>query len=293
MKTVSANMTAHLALGHTTLNTCWKYVRPHDSSVLGFTDHDIAISYDGVAYTPLASGNPSQLSQSNRLNPDNLDSELPFASGAFTAAALRAGVWNNAQYWVFLINPNATADGIIKLTCGRLGEIQIADYLATIEHRSLTQQLSTPILRLITPECNASLADARCGIAEASIWHSGSVGVVTSNKIFTVSGAAATNATGDDYYNYGKIVWTAGNNSGLSMQVDDYTHSGNLITLIEAMPYTVTAGDTIKAYQGCDRRKTTCINTFSNVVNFRGFDLLPGLDRVVVIPNNRRWVTDS
>ena len=289
MKTTSANMITHLGLSHTTLNTCWKYVRATDSAVYGFTDHDASITYDSVTYSPLAAGNLSNLRQSNRLNVDNQDVEAPFASGAITAAALRSGLWNNAAYYIFLINPNAVADGIIKLTSGRLGEIEIRDYIAKLEHRSMTQLLSTPILRLIVPECNASLGDTRCGVALGGYTHTAAILAVTGTKSFTLSGAGSGKA--DGYYSYGKATWTSGLNSGFSMQVQYY--ASNTVTLFTPMPYTITAGDGLTMIAGCNRLKTTCISTFNNVINFRGFDKLPGIDKIVVIPNNRRWVTDS
>jgi uncharacterized phage protein (TIGR02218 family) len=295
MKAAGANMAALLSGGCITLNCCWRYQRPFDSAVLGFTDHDRAIAYDGVAYTPLAAGNLSPLNQSNRLNPDTQDAELPFAAGAFTASELRAGIWLGARYWVFLINPYATADGIIKLTSGRLGETEIRDHLARIEHRSLTQQLATPILRLMTPRCNADLGDARCTVSMAAFTHTGEVaaGGVSTNRIFKVTGFTPGAAVG--YFAYGRLAWTSGLNSGLTMAIDyDSLDSGNRwVVLAEPMPYTVAAGDAFTAYQGCNRLKATCRDRFNNVLNFRGFDLLPGYHRVGVIHNNRRWVTNS
>lgn len=293
MKAASAGMISHLASGRTTLNVCWKYVRGFDSAEYGFTNHDAIVTYDGLAYTPLSAGRLSNLSQSNRLNPDGQDMDTPFVAGAFTAAELRAGLWDNTRYYVFLINPNSIADGIIKLTSGVLGETEIKDYISRIEHRSLTQMLSTPILRLFTAECNATLGDSRCTVNTTPYRYYGLVDSVTDNRIFDIDSGSAAYGKTNGYWMYGLLEWISGENDGLNMQVDYSNVPGTQIRLVTAMPYDIAPGDAFYVTAGCDRRKTTCINKFDNVVNFRGCDMIPSINEAVGIPYNRRWVTDS
>jgi hypothetical protein len=47
MRTLDAGLAAHIASGATTLCNCWKLTRA-DAVVLGFTDHDQALSFDGT-----------------------------------------------------------------------------------------------------------------------------------------------------------------------------------------------------------------------------------------------------
>ena len=49
MKALSPDLAAHLASGATTLCWCWRVVR-RDGVVLGFTDHDRALTFDGTTY---------------------------------------------------------------------------------------------------------------------------------------------------------------------------------------------------------------------------------------------------
>ena len=51
MRTLSPGLAAHLAAGVTTLCRCWQVTRS-DGSVLGFTDHDRALSFDGTTFEP-------------------------------------------------------------------------------------------------------------------------------------------------------------------------------------------------------------------------------------------------
>ena len=289
MRAISVALQAHLEGELTTTALCWKIQR-RDGVVKSYTDHDAAIVYDGVTYTPLESGAPSNYRQGSTLAPANMDMEMAFAAATGTDAELRVGLYDYAQVWTFLINWADTTMGIVKLAYGRLGEVEIRDNQAKIELRSLTQLLAVPIGRIYTPECNATLGDARCAVSMATYTKTGTVGAVTSNKVFAISGAAAGQVEG--YYSYGKIVFSSGGNNGLTMQVESYTAATNLVTLLEPMPYTVAAGNTFTLYAGCDRRFATCKTRFSNKDNFRGFPHIPGMDKALTVPNNQQWTED-
>ena len=289
MRTISANLQTHLASEVTTLAMIWK-IKRQDLVVKAYTDHDAEITYDGVTYTPLESGAPSNYRQGSGLAPANMEIDMSFASATGTDAELRAGLYDYAEVWTAYINWADTSMGIVKLAYGRLGEVEIRDNQAKIELRSLTQLLSTQIGRIYTPECDATLGDSRCGVVMTTFTKTATIGTVTSNRQFLVTGAAAGQA--DQYFNYGKITFSSGLNNGISMQIEDYSNPTNLVTLLEAMPYTVAAGDTATLYAGCDRRFETCKTRFSNKDNFRGFPHIPGMDKALTVPNNQKWTED-
>lgn len=294
MRTISAALQAHLEGELTTLAMCWKIQR-RDGVVKAYTDHDEPVVYDSVTYTPLESGRPSPYRQNAQLTPASLDLEMSFASTTGTESELRAGLYDHAEAWTFQINWADTSMGIVKLARGRLGEVEIRDNQARIEFRSLTQLLVTPVGRIYTPECDASLGDAwggppRCKVALAPYTKAGTVAAVTDRKQFTIAGAASGQA--GDYYNYGKITFSTGANAGISMQVEDYNGTNQMITLFEPMPFTVAAADAFTLIAGCDRRWETCKTRFSNKDNFRGFPHIPGLDKALTVPANQKWTED-
>jgi uncharacterized phage protein (TIGR02218 family) len=289
MRTISVALQAHLESELTTLAMCWKILR-RDAVVKAYTDHDDPVVYDGVTYTPLESGRPSPYRQNAQLTPASLDLEMAFSTAAGTDAELRAGLYDHAEAWTFLINWADTSMGIVKLARGRLGEVEIRDNQARIEFRSLTQLLVTPVGRIYTPECDATLGDTRCKVALAGYTKAGTVGTVTDQKTFTIAGAAAGQA--DAYYAYGKITFSTGLNAGISMQVESYAASTNLVTLLEPMPFAVAAGNAFSLVAGCDRRFESCKTRFSNKDNFRGFPHIPGLDKALTVPANQKWTED-
>jgi uncharacterized phage protein (TIGR02218 family) len=63
--------------------------------------------------------------------------------------------------------------------------------------------------------------------------------------------------------------------------MDSYTpnSSGGTFELAVPMPRIIEAGTTYKAIRGCDRYWETCKNVFNNVLNFRGFPFVPGIEQ--------------
>jgi len=88
-----------------------------------------------------------------------------------------------------------------------------------------------------------------------------------------VSGGLAHPANASGYFDHGKVTFTSGENSGLSMEVKAY--APGVISLMLPMPFEIVAGDTYAATAGCNRAFETCQQRFNNVVNFRGFPNLP------------------
>jgi uncharacterized phage protein (TIGR02218 family) len=289
LRTISSALQTHLEGEVTTLAMCWRVLRA-DAVEKCWTDHDDVIVYDGDSYTPLESGQPSNYRQQASLAPSNQDLVMAFATGTGTDAELRAGLYDYAKVWSFLINWADTSQGIVKLAAGRLGEVEIRDNMARIEMRSLTQLITTTIGRIYTPECDADLGDARCKVVMTGYTHTGTVGTVTDRRQFTIAGAAAGKA--GDYYNYGKIVFSSGACAGLTLQVEDYVAATNTIALIEPLPFDPANGDAFTLYAGCDRRMTTCVDRFDNLDNFRGFPDIPGMDQALTVPNNQQWTED-
>lgn len=282
MRTISANLKAHLAQTVTTLATCWKLVRS-DSEVFGFTDNDAEIVYDGVTYTPLNSGSVSAAKQSDNLTVDNLEIEMILNSEGIDEDDIRYGKYDYAEIWVFMINYETVADGIMKISYGKLGEIQLADNTAKVEVRGLIDLLNQNIGRVYLPDCDADFGDSRCGINLVTSGYfettpATAVTSVTNNKQFISSGMVS----GADVFNYGTLWWITGNNANILIEVKTYSASKEFV-LLEPMPFTIEVGDTHIVYYGCDRTFTQC-KAYNNSINFRGFPTIPGIDEMMDYP---------
>ena len=99
-------------------------------------------------------------------------------------------------------------------------------------------------------------------------WNTGG-GTYIGNGLVTV-------AVQSEYFQGGLVTWLTGLNRGLKMEVKSYRP--NYVYLAQQMGYQIMLGDTYTISAGCDLLASTCNTRFNNIVNFRGFNLVPGQD---------------
>ncbi|MFO1156619.1 MAG: phage BR0599 family protein [Rhodospirillales bacterium] len=202
----------------------------------------------------------------------------------FDAEDLRSGRFDYASLEIFLVNYAAPAAGKIKLKRGILGEIILNEHgQFRAELRGLTQVLNQVAGEVYGPECRASLGDERCQVNLPALQHTGSVGAVidaAGRRVFATLGVAAPAG----FFDFGLVVWTGGANEGASCEVTTWDPATGQCDLFLPMGYRIEAGDTFTLYPGCDKRLATCQGRYNNVVNFRGFPHIPGMDKLLEYP---------
>ena len=271
MKGLSAALKAHMAGGSTTLATCWKATLVN-GTVYAATSLDRDLVFSGVTYLAASSYRPSNVDSSNELNPDNLELDGYLSASFITDADIQAGLWDYAAIELFEINYLDTSIGRNLIRSGTLGQVKTGRQTFNAELRGLMQAYSRVIGRLTTQTCTADLGDARCTKVLTSFTFTGTVTSATGNRVVSDSGRTQAN----DYFTGGKVTFTSGPNTGLSMEVTAYTVG--VLTLALAMPYTVSAGNTYSVIAGCTKRfSEDCVGKFANGVNFRGFPHVPGV----------------
>ena len=289
MISASAGMIAHIAQRTTTLAMLWLVTRT-DGEVFGFAAHDVDITYDGVTYIASQGFSPSALASGSGLAVGNAEVGAVFNASYVTEGDLRAGVWDHADVRIRLINWADTTQGVLKMLRGWLGEVKFDGFTFTVELRGLMDLLNRSTGDVVTPGCNAVLGDARCGVELSDYTTSGEVTAVTDNRVFDtdLSGAtvqitpSTTGAPPLDYFQAGLLTWVTGANAGRSMEVRTSAVDGQ-IDLQLPMESDVVAGDTFTVVTGCMKSKSVCKTKFGNVVNFRGFPEVPGVDQVLRI----------
>lgn len=108
----------------------------------------------------------------------------------------------------------------------------------------------------------------------------------------TVTGATGANVfidtsrtEQDGFWTYGKVTWTGGDNSGLSMEIKAFTYVNGSpgdpeFTLFLPLPNDIQVGDTYTVQAGCRKRfDEDCIAKYDNADNFRGFPHIPTTDQ--------------
>lgn len=162
MKSTSAALATHLAGPVTTLATCWRITRVDGREFL-FTDHDQDLSFEGRTYTASSGYSRTAIANNAGLSVDNLDVEGVFDDEAITEEELRAGLFDQAEVRIFLVNWADPSMGALRMRRGWFGEVVLTEQgIFRTELRGMTQALQQRIGELYSPECRADLGDHRC-----------------------------------------------------------------------------------------------------------------------------------
>ena len=182
MKSAPAALITHLAQPATTLAACVK-IKRRDGTIIGLTDHDLPLTInvsdgDGsIVYEASPGLILTAVSAANDLRADQLEITGATDATAITAADLRAGKYDDAEFKSFLVNWASVGSGIIKLGRYKWGEVRTEEARYRVEMRSLMDALAQPILELFSVDCRAALGDDRCNVQLAPPTWSGAASV--------------------------------------------------------------------------------------------------------------------
>ncbi len=273
MKTLPPGFQAHLSSGVTTLCWCWKILR-RDGAAQGFTDHDVPVTFDGLAYAAISGFTASEVQSSLGLAVDNLTVLGALSSASLNEADLAAGLYDDAAIEIWRVNW-ATPDQRVLMRQGNLGEVKRGRAGFSAEVRGLAHRLNQPTGRVYAYSCDADLGDARCGkdISSSIFTAGGAVLAPTDNRRFTVTGLGAYASA---WFSGGKLTFTSGANAGRAGEVK--RHALGSIELWQAMSEAIAPGDAFSVAAGCDKQFATCKTKFANGINHRGFPYMPGND---------------
>lgn len=274
MRAVPSALQAHLEGGAVTVCRCWRLTRS-DGAVLGFTDHDADVTFDGVVHSATEGLESSGDVTRSGLGVGGLEVSGALAAAGLDAGELAGGKYDFAQLSLWLVNWADVAERVL-LRQGTLGEVTRADGAFRAEVRGPAQALETVRGRVFTTTCDADFGDARCGVALAALARVATVVAVDGERL-TVSGIG--DVAGGVLSN-GVAEMTSGADAGSRGAIVRHSLSGSDAVLqLRTGFLAVDPGDTVKVTPGCDKRFATCLEKFANTANFRGFPHLPGNDR--------------
>lgn len=265
----------HLDGGLTTLCRCWQLTRA-DGMVMGFTDHDRDIVFDGVTYAASAGLSPSEAEAQLGLAVSTSEVSGVLSSLTITEADIAAGLYDVAEVRSYLVNWMSPDQRILTDTA-TIGEIRRSEAGFVAELRGPMHRYDQEQGRLYTKTCGAELGDARCRIPLAA--HTITVPVLEVIGALTLK-VDLPQATQAHRFSAGRISFAAGANAGITRSIRHQSAEG-VIELWETFPDAVAEGDGASLVAGCDKRFSTCQTVFGNAVNFRGFPDIPTPDFVL------------
>ncbi|RYE76276.1 MAG: DUF2163 domain-containing protein, partial [Hyphomicrobiales bacterium] len=255
MRTLDLGFKAHVESGATTLATCWRIART-DGVVLGFTDHDEPLLFDGTTFHPMLEGGEA----SQKLGPQTDTSEVVgvLTSDAIAEDDILLGRFDGAQVETWRVNWRDASQRLLQRRAS-IGEITREDGVFRAELRSAQQALNQVRGQLYQALCDAELGDARCGVDLGESEFRAEAVVVDVRDRFRIA-VSGVEAYAEQWFGFGTVTWQTGQRAGLRDRVVSHQRLGEVDIFGFGAPVGdwVVTGDALVATAGCDRRLATC-----------------------------------
>ena len=280
---ISEAMQDHLDGGHTTLAHAWAITR-RDGRVLGFTDHDLPLHFEGIDFRPDTGMSAMAVQRATGLSVDNTEALGALSDAAIREADIEAGRYDDAEVRVWRVNWADVAERALMFR-GLIGELKRVDGAFHAEVRGLSSLLNRPVGRVYQKPCTAVLGDGNCGfdVATPGYVFEGVIVGVEEGRSFDLGPLEAFEP---DWFTRGRLELTSGAGEGLTgaIKAERFTGGARRIELWEPIRAAIAAGDGVRLVAGCDKRFETCRLKFNNAVNYQGFPDLPSDDWVMIGP---------
>lgn len=283
MTTAAERLVEHLATGATTVCRAWAVTRK-DQQVLGFTDHDRDLRFDGVIFRANTGLTARALQQATGLSVDNTEAVGALTAAAVTEADLIAGRYDGARVQAWLVNWASVEDRLLQFS-GSFGEIVRSGGAFRAELRGVTEGLNLPQGRSFQKTCSAVLGDGHCrfDLNRPGFSTERPVETVLEGRVFRFEDIAGFP---DRWFERGRARMITGVGAGVIglIKNDRIGPYAREIEVWQPLDLRIVAGDVIRLEPGCDKRADTCRGKFGNFNNFRGFPHVPGEDWLISYP---------
>ncbi|PRY95360.1 putative phage protein (TIGR02218 family) [Hasllibacter halocynthiae] len=262
----------------------WRVTRA-DGAVLGFTDHDRDLEWEGCRFRAGTGLSAGQIELSTGLAVDNAVAAGALSDAAVTEGDIARGRFDGAGVELWELDW-AAPEGRRLLFRGTFGEVTRAGGAFEVELRGLAEALNVPGGRVFQRTCPAVLGDRSCGVDLSAPGMSVEARVGAVAEGGRVLRFAEAPALPPRRLERGTLRVLDGAAEGVVAAIKEDRQDGDWreVALWFAPGAAPVAGDRVRLEVGCDKRIGTCAGAFGNAVNFRGFPDLPGEDWLVRRP---------
>ncbi len=280
MKTLPTGWPAALAAGMGTKLAMIVVITCANGLIKRFTDAPRDITLSGDTYLSGGGVNRTAMSFSEGLESSTFDLDAFLIDGFISKKDILAGIYRGALVEVSFVIFENTSLAPLPMMQGHIGESELLRLTSKQTVHSLSDLMTMAVARVTTPTCGYTLGETACGVNVAPFIVSATITSVVNDASFRINAALTSPTTG--VFNYGKVTFTGGENSGLQGDISGVSVAGGStdITLWLPMGYTVAIGDTLDARPGCDNKLATCLSPYNNVINFGGQPYVPGIDKM-------------
>jgi uncharacterized phage protein (TIGR02218 family) len=283
MLPLSPSMQAKLDQRATTFCHCWRLSRG-DAAVMGFTDHDRDLIFNGVAFRANTGLSASQLEANVGFAPGSGEAAGALSDDSLTETDLSNGLYDGASVETWLVDWNDVADRVL-LDVATIGEVRRGERAFSAELRSSAHLFDQRQGRAFQRSCSADLGDARCGL-DLMAPHLHATGVIAgfAGGVIDID---LSESFDSGFFAGGALTFTSGANENARFAIKSHRQENlrAIVTTWTPPGGAISSGDAVLMTAGCDKSPTTCRTKFGNIVNFRGFPHMPGNDRVIAYPS--------
>lgn len=282
MRQIPSGLAERLESPATTLAHCWRLTR-RDGVVLGFTDHDEALTFDGTRFEAATGLTGGEAEEALGLAAPTREVEGALSSAAIGEADIRAGRFDAARVETFVVDWQNPADFVL-MDVAELGEVKHGETGFAAELRGVAAQLDRVRGRIYRRRCDAVFGDARCRFPASDPPYSIEAVVNGGEGGTILIDGGLGGAPGS--FDHGRLEFLDGAAVGLAADIVTASDTGLgtvRLSLSESIDAGFVAGDRLRLNQGCDKRFSTCRDRFANSQNFRGFPHMPGSDAALAV----------
>ena len=267
------------------------YTPTYHNQIFYFTDHDQNVDFFDLNGNP-KTYNAIAISRSEvKTNIDThidsvmvrLDNINRAMTDYITTYRFRG---RNMIIWRIYENYLTDSDDYLTIFDGSMDKPAIAEGSMEIVVKSRLGTLAKKVpRRMYQVHCNWEFGGSECTIKKLRVVAmivDATVTAGSGNNVIVIEGASYE-ILDVDYYKFGSVIFTAGDNNKETRSITyskgslaNYGVNGVELGLSYSLTYDP-GGDTATIQQGCDKTPTTCKNKYDNLVNYGGFTTVPQL----------------
>lgn len=275
-RSLSSEFLSHLQSSHTTLCVCVLITRRDDFTV-AVTSADVDVSFLDTTYKSKGAVVTSNMSSTLGEITDNLDCNFLVSSDLITREQILSNLYDDANIDVWFVNyldPSVRQ----KVFSGYIGDVSVPGDSARFSIKSQANKLERSIVDVTVATCRNKFGDTMCGYNSSSVTWSDAVVSISSDNTIVCDNTDITGKA-ENYFAYGKVVWTSGDNEGSEMEVS--SSLGSSLTLLRRPDFPVQVGDQFSVTAGCSKTPDQCRGKFNNMINFNGEPHIPGTEYLI------------
>lgn len=229
-----------------------------------YTNGDVSVAYGGNTYTP-AMLQRGPLERDNTLNIVKMDIGFSYLENPVIDYIAQNPV---ALVWITVMrlfrDQSPLEAGVVFI--GQIKTVTFQGNLGKVECVGFEHYLSRPLpLYRYMRQCNWKLFSTQCTVSVSNYSYTLNVSSISSDGLTIV--CAALPVLVNDYFAQGEIVF--------SSERRMITTSASTSLYVRFPFKSLSVGDSVTVYAGCDGNITTCRDKFGNVINFGGTPYVP------------------